>query len=201
MKTTITFILLLFSCSLFAQIDTLTADSIKRMTDKDKIVRQKVEAAYKKYGRGSKHWVKAWDNMKEVDRNHAEALKAILTKFGTYPSMDKVGEEGAHNFWTLVLHQDRDTALQKQVVVWMKIPVDQGNASPNDYAYLVDRILVNAGDKQVYGTQCFYDETKKMYVPHPLQEPGETDKRREQMQLPPLAEYVKLLNEPKNPKK
>lgn len=201
MRTYITFILLLFSCSLSAQIDTLMADSLKRMAAKDKFARQKVEIAFKKYGKDSPEWKKAWDRMKQTDKNHNAALKNILAKFNTYPSMDKVGEEGSHDFWLLVLHQDADTALQQQVVVWMKIPVDQGNASPNDYAYLVDRILVNAGQKQVYGTQCYYDNEKKRYVPHPLLEPADTDQRRQQMQLPPLAEYVRILNEPKEKNK
>lgn len=201
MRTFITCILLLLSFSLSAQIDSLMADSLKRMAAKDKSMRQKVETAFKKYGKDSPQWKKAWGNMQQADKNHNAALKNILAKYNAYPSMDKVGEEGAHNFWLLVLHQDADTALQQQVVVWMKIPVDQGTASPNDYAYLVDRVLVNAGLKQVYGTQCYYDNEKKMYLPHPLQEPAYTDDRRKEMQLPPLAEYVKLLNEPKDKKK
>ncbi|HKR07057.1 MAG TPA: DUF6624 domain-containing protein, partial [Bacteroidia bacterium] len=186
MKTYLTLILLLFSYSLSAQIDSLMADSLQRMADKDKSARQKVGTAFKKYGKDSPQWKKAWGNMQDADKKHNAALKNILARYNTYPSADKVGEEGSHNFWMLVLHQDADTALQEQVVAWMKIPVDQGTASPNDYAYLVDRILVNAGKKQMYGTQCYYDNEKKMYLPHPLLEPADTDERRKEMQLPPL---------------
>jgi hypothetical protein len=196
MKAYFTFLLLLISFSLSAQIDTLMADSLKRMADQDKFVRQKVGTAFKKYGKDSPQWTQAWENMQHTDKKHNAALKAILAKYDAYPSMQKVGEDGAHNFWQLVLHQDADTALQQQVVAWMKIPVDEGYASPNDYAYLVDRILVNAGNKQVYGTQCYYDNEKKMYVPHPLQDPSRTDEWRKGMQLPPLAEYLDILNNP-----
>ena len=200
MKVYFTCILLLISVSLSAQMDTLMADSLKRMAERDKLDRQKVGSAFKKYGKNSTQWKKAWEKMEQNDKKHNAALKAILAKYNTYPSMQKVGEEGAHNFWLLVLHQDADTALQKQVVAWMKIPVDHGDASPNDYAYLVDRILVNAGNKQIYGTQCYYDNEKKKYVPHPLQEPARADEWRKEMQLPTLAEYLEILNDPKKKK-
>lgn len=197
MKVFMGFILLLFSCQLAGQPDPYLADSLKKMADKDKYVRQRVDSAFKKYGKDSPQWKKAWNRMQLTDKKHNAALKDILAKLNSYPGMDKAGEDGAHYFWVLVLHQDADLAFQRQVLDLMKIAYENHVVEPGDYAYFYDRILVNGGYKQIYGTQVYYDEEKKMYVPHPLMEPATTDEKRAEMQMPPMAEYMRIMNDPK----
>ncbi len=200
MKVFIGFVLLLFSCQVFGQRDSFLADSLQRMAERDKFVRQKVDSAFQKYGKDSPQWKKAWDNMQLTDKSNNAALKDIITKLNSYPGMDKAGEDGAHNFWVLVLHQDADLALQRQVLDLMKTAYENHVVEPGDYAYLYDRVLVNGGYKQIYGTQVYYDKEKKMYVPHPLMEPATTDEKRAEMQMPSMAEYMKIINDPKKVK-
>ncbi|MEO5572859.1 MAG: DUF6624 domain-containing protein [Bacteroidia bacterium] len=201
MKIISTIILFLLSSPLFAQIDTLMADSISRMAFRDKWVRHTVDSVFKKFGKDSPQWKQAWKDMEETDKSHAPALNAILDKYWTYPGADKVGEDASHYFWQLVLHQDKDTSLQMKTAVWMKLSVEGGQAPPNDYAYLVDRSLINRAKKQVYGTQCYYDPKKKKYVPNPIQDAANVDTRRRSMHLPVLSEYMSLMNNPKEKKK
>ena len=57
----------------------------------------------------------------------------------------------------------------------MKKEVDKGKASVADYAYLVDRLKVNTGKLQIYGTQMIFNsssflsyETKTVIEPEKL---------------------------------
>jgi hypothetical protein len=65
-----------------------------------------------------------------------------------------------------------------------------GEVSRQDLAYLTDRVLVNDGKKQRYGTQMGMN-----FEPQPIEDAGNVDQRRAEVGLPPLAEYVKLARE------
>ena len=39
----------------------------------------------------------------------------------------------------------------------MKIEIDKRNAEPSNYGLLVDRVQLNIGEPQVYGTQVIYN--------------------------------------------
>jgi hypothetical protein len=72
--------------------------------------------------------------------------------------------------------------------------VDKNNASKANYALLTDRILVGKNQKQIYGTQIKRDPKTGKSAPFPLKYPKLVDKLRKQMDLGPLAEYVKQFN-------
>lgn len=57
--------------------------------------------------------------------------------------------------------------------------------NPRNLAYLTDRILVNEGCQQCYGTQLGED-----FSPRPIYDESTVDVRRAAAGLPPLAEYV-----------
>ena len=54
-------------------------------------------------------------------------------------------------------HCDHDPEFQLRVLDEMKEEVANDNASPSNYAMLVDRVNLNLGKQQVYGTQVSYD--------------------------------------------
>jgi hypothetical protein len=63
----------------------------------------------------------------------------------------------------------------------------RGEASPAQLAYLEDRLRVNAGQAQLYGTQFRYTGGK--LTPHPIEDPCRLDERREHVGLEPFADY------------
>ena len=69
--------------------------------------------------------------------------------------------------------------------------VTEGEVSQIDVAYLTDRVLLAENKKQIYGTQFTYSNGK--WEPKPLGDAGNVDKRRAEIGLKPLAEYVKDL--------
>jgi hypothetical protein len=76
----------------------------------------------------------------------------------------------------------------------MERAVKRGEASSADYAYLVDRVRLQDGKGQLYGTQ-FIQDSKGRLVLQPLKDPEEVDERRRKMGLGPLAEYEAQLRQ------
>ena len=119
---------------------------------------------------------------------NGERCKEIFSSVG-FPGIDRVGEDGAQNFWLLVQHCDYDPAFQKKVLQDMKKQVDRKNASSEDYAYLYDRVRVNSGEKQWYGTQLTHAENM-WAIPKPLADSLSVNERRKAIGLESIEEYL-----------
>lgn len=130
--------------------------------------------------------------MQEADRRHTARLKAIVDEYG-WPTRSLVGDDGAIAAWCLVQHADHDVAFQRQCLPLLEGAARVGEARWSDVAYLTDRILVNEGKKQRYGTQ--FHTTDGRLVPKPIEEPGGVDTRRERMGLAPLVDYARDLRQ------
>jgi hypothetical protein len=130
----------------------------------------------------------------EVDSMNYLVIKPLFDKYG-YLGYDKVGINSSHNFWLLVQHADKHPDFQDSVLVRMKIEADKGNSSITDYAYLLDRVLINTGQKQVYGTQMTLNSSKTSYEPKPVIEPEKLNERRRQVGLPTIEVYIQIMND------
>lgn len=139
----------------------------------------------------------AWVMMREqlkmslVDAANRKRLKEIIKEHG-WPGKTLVGGDGAKAAWLLVQHADADVNFQRECLRLMEA-APEGEVSPKDVAYLTDRVLVNEGKKQRYGTQM-----GMKLEPRPIEDPANVDKRRAEMGLPPLAEYLKIAREQYN---
>lgn len=121
-------------------------------------------------------------------------LKDIFAKYG-FPNHDLVGQEGSSNFWLLVQHQDRHPAFQDSVLTKMKIEVDAHKASGRNYAYLVDRVKVNTGQQQIYGTQLELNEEHTSYIPKNVIDPDKLNERRLSVGLESIESYIEFMNQ------
>lgn len=132
------------------------------------------------------------DVEKENFARHQPILEKIVRQSG-YPGIRQVGEKSANNFWLLVQHADAYPAFQRQVLKLMKAEVRQKNASPVNYAYLTDRVAINAGQPEEYGTQVTYENigTKAVKaVPKSLRDPKNVNQRRAAIGMEPLENYL-----------
>jgi hypothetical protein len=91
--------------------------------------------------------------MEKVDLEHLPRLKDIIHQFG-WPGFQLVGEEGADYIWLLIQHCDQDLEFQKTCLVLLEEAVTRKDAPKRHLAYLIDRVLVNEGKEQIYGTHC-----------------------------------------------
>jgi hypothetical protein len=133
------------------------------------------------------------EQWKQADSLNELKVKQIINQYG-YPGYDMVGEKGSGDFWIIVQHCDDDVPFQEKVLRLMKKQIDLKNASKVNYAYLMDRVLVNKNQKQVYGTQCHLNEKTHKWGPFPLKDPSRVDILRKSMGIEPLADYLKSMN-------
>jgi hypothetical protein len=115
--------------------------------------------------------------------------RAIINKYG-YPGYNIAGNAG-DKFWAIVQHCDDDVVFQEHVLALMKIQAAKGNASKEKLAYLIDRVLVNKHQKQIYGTQVHFDTVTHKSTPLPLKYPKAVNELRKKVGLGTLEAYLK----------
>jgi hypothetical protein len=128
----------------------------------------------------------------QIDHENTARMKEILAKYG-WPGKSLVGTDGANAAWLLVQHADDDRPFQKLCLNLMDNAARKGEVSKADLAYLTDRVLVGEKKKQRYGTQMQGQGGK--WVPLPIEDEASVDKRRAEVGLQPLAEYIKLVEQ------
>ena len=165
------------------------ANELKRMAEIDQI------AAYIPQGEYKKMTDEQWNSFKDsVFTTHEKRLKQILDQYG-FVGFDLAGKEGSQNFWLMVQHSDHNPDFQKEVLEKMKSEVDKGNAKPSNYGLLVDRVMLNIGKQQVYGTQVDYNMETGQAFPRDLKDRAEVNKRRKSIGLEPIEEYLNGMSE------
>ena len=132
--------------------------------------------------------------MRETDSLSHFHLKKIIEERG-FPNYDLVGEDGSHNFWLLMQHQDKYVFFQENVLDLMKIEVEKGKASGKDYAYLLDRVAVNSDKPQTFGTQMHLNADSSSYEPKPCLEPEKLNERRASVGLGTIENYIETMNQ------
>lgn len=132
-----------------------------------------------------------------IYRAHQITLEKLLNKNG-YPGYDLVGKRGSQLFWAMVQHSDFNPDFQKRVLDSMRIAVENRNANPHNYAYLMDRVIMNINKKMVYGTQVTYHwfTGKAKYLP--TIDPINLNKRRAEIGLEPIEDYLQEMTEVNN---
>ena len=162
------------------------ADELKGMTVTDQIAASFRQGVYKSWT------TEKWKNFKDsVFTIHKKRLEEIFNEYG-FPGFDLVGKEGSNNFWLMTQHSDNDVDFQSKILEKIKIEVDKGNADSKNYAYLTDRVKINKGERQVYGTQVMYNQYEQAY-PKPLVDSVNVNNRRSQVGLESLEQYLNMM--------
>jgi tetratricopeptide (TPR) repeat protein len=118
-------------------------------------------------------------------------VTSILDTEG-WPGKEKVGEKGCQALFLVIQHSDLST--QEKFLPTMRDAAKKGDLDKRLLAALEDRIAIRQGKKQIYGTQIGKNVTlDKSYV-FPIEDPDNVDARRAEVNLPPIADYVKNWN-------
>ena len=134
-------------------------------------------------GLAAAEWAAEYESVvAPVDRDNAARLREIIARDG-WPGQEPAGEAGAHAAWVLAQHAPPD--LQEECLPLLQDAVARGDASPVDLAYLTDRVLMNRGEAQVYGTQ--YVERDGVLELWTVRDRSDLDQRRAALGLPPEA--------------
>ena len=128
-----------------------------------------------------------------ADSSNMIVLKKIFKEYGFF-GFEEVGKQGSSNFWLMMQHCDKDPKFQEEVLSEMKKHIERKNANPSNYAYLIDRVNVNTGKPQVYGTQMKLNQDRTSYEPQTVIEPENLNKRRSEVGLGTIEEYIGTMN-------
>ena len=141
----------------------------------------------KKYSQFSQ---KKWEAFKDsIFRSNQKRIAEIFKKYG-FVGYDIAGKSGSNDFWLIVQHSDHNPDFQKKVLKKMKIEVEKGNADSQKYGLLVDRVKLNTGEKQIYGSQVTYNPKTGQAYPRKLSDSATVNQRRKAIGLEPLEIYL-----------
>jgi hypothetical protein len=111
-------------------------------------------------------------------------LRAIVAAHG-WPTRSLVGIEGAHAAWLLLQH---DLAFQAELLPRLQAE-RRGEIAPADLAMLEDRVRVNSGRPQRYGSQLQPVVEGRPLRYSPIEDVAGLEARRAAVGLPPLPVY------------
>lgn len=142
--------------------------------------------------RGELHTGDYHPEMQAVHHRHNVRMRAILETHG-WPGRSLVGEDGCRAAGFVVQHAILDLGLQQRGLELLSEAVTKSEAEPFMFALLTDRVLMQEGKPQTYGTQ-YVGAQKGGVEPWPIANPETVDERRREVGLPPLAENTARLN-------
>ena len=127
-----------------------------------------------------------------IDRENTSRMKSVIKQFG-WPSAALVGWDGTEAAFILVQHADR--ANHQRLLPLIIKEYKAGSVSGPNYALFIDRALVEEGKPQLYGTRAKPFDQWRAGEPalYPIKDEANVDKRRAEVGLSPLAEYLKGL--------
>ncbi|MBI1946487.1 MAG: hypothetical protein HYS27_12370 [Deltaproteobacteria bacterium] len=132
-----------------------------------------------------------------VDAFTRETFARLIGKTG-WITLSRYGEEAAQAAWLIVQHADLDVAFQRDVLARMEKLLATGEVKRDNYAYLWDRVAVNEGRKQRFGTQGRCTGPGR-WEPREIEDPARVDALREQFDIArgngTLAQYTARMNE------
>lgn len=153
----------------------------------DQKYRRQIDEIEEKYGRDSEEMKAHWRLINEKDSINLIKIKKILDERG-WLGADIIGGQGNSTLFLVIQHSDLETQLK--YLPMMREAVKNGNANASSLALLEDRVALRQGKRQIYGSQIGRDQETGEYFVSPLIDPENVDKRRAEVGLGTLAEYV-----------
>jgi hypothetical protein len=119
----------------------------------------------------------------------ADRLWSILDDTECWPGWRLVGVDGAHAAWLVAHSAIDDAGLQHRCLDLLEHAVACDDADPVHLAYLSDRVRMNDGRDQLYGSQFVLGVTGEL-EPWPVDDPVAVDARRARIGLAPFATHA-----------
>lgn len=154
----------------------------------DQKYRVPLEPTIKKYGWDSPQVDSLEELMGQQDSIDLSLVTHILDTWG-WIGTDSIGPSGSTTLWTVIQHSELD--VQQKYLPMMRTAVRQGRAHASELAYLEDRVALEEGRKQTYGTQFRLDTKTNKYILAPIEDEPNVDKRRAAVGLGTLEDYAR----------
>lgn len=132
-----------------------------------------------------------WRIQINLDKDNRELLKKVIARHG-WPGQSIVGFDGANAAFLIAQHSDLDTVFQRQCLGYLHAAYLKQDLNIADYGYLIDRVRVNTGRPQLFGTQFYVSDVngKRKLRLKPVERPETLNLRRKVFGLPPVEAYL-----------
>lgn len=128
-----------------------------------------------------------------IDERNRNRLKEIFKEYG-FPTRKLVGRDAMYGIFLMIQHADGDKEWQRSQLKNIEEAVKHKDLDAQCYAYLYDRIKVNSGEKQLYGTQfAKVDPINKVVELAETEDVENLNKRRRELGLMPIEIYKKFM--------
>jgi len=180
-------ILFFIPLSVLAEVNSILQSELIEMGIQDQKIRNEV---------GEAGWHNApkelLEKLQKIDESNTDKLKFIIKGY-SWVTRDLVGVEGVEAAFLIIQHSE-DLEFKEQMLPFLKESYlnDEG-VDGQQVALLTDRILITQGKKQIYGTQV--DLSGGQIIVQPIKDIANVDKRRAEMKMPSLDQYLKLLGD------
>nr|WP_199082881.1 DUF6624 domain-containing protein [Pedobacter sp. ASV19] len=154
----------------------------------DQSIRIKLQEIESKSGVASSEWSKTAICMARHDSINTIKIAAFLDKYG-WLGKDEIGEKGNNTLFLVIQHSN--LATQLKYLPLLRQAVKEGKVKASSLALLEDRVALREGKKQIFGSQLKLNNLTGKYFVQPLLDPENVNKRRAQVGLEPIEEYVK----------
>ncbi|MCD0457065.1 DUF6624 domain-containing protein [Chryseobacterium scophthalmum] len=146
-----------------------------------------------KYG-NEKSWEIFQKKRDSVAIDNQIKAKEIFKKYG-FVGTKNFSEDASSNFWIIIQHADNDVKLQEKILKFMNNEIKKNNAFKSQYAMLEDRVNVNKGNSQRFGSQVTYNKYGQAIPKNGLLDSLNIEKLRKEYELPSFKEYYNDMTE------
>ncbi len=123
-----------------------------------------------------------------IDSTNLVQVELLISKYG-WLGKSFVGVRGNQTCFLVIQHSD--SATQVKYLPMMQKSVEEGESSAADFALLQDRVLMQQGKKQTYGSQIVFDKQGNNIF-YPIEDEINVNLRRAKVGLQPIEEYAKF---------
>ncbi len=116
------------------------------------------------------------------DHRNKEWVISIIEKCGM-PTLNEVSQQQMDAIWLGIQHSNKK--YRKKYFPQIEKAVKNGDLSKHQYALMKDRVLMDEGKPQLYGSQI---KNGKLYK---LASPNKVNERRKEMGMGPIEGYLK----------
>jgi hypothetical protein len=126
------------------------------------------------------------------DSFNLSRVLSILDSCG-WIGVKQIGAKANQTLFAVIQHADSSILIKYFPLLAKSYEL---NETPGKYyALMLDRILVDRGQKQLYGTQMQMEKKDGKFIPYPIEDEAGVNQRRKKVGLEPLEEYLKKMNQ------
>lgn len=120
-----------------------------------------------------------------TDHHNQEIVISILEKCGM-PTLAEVTNQQLGAIWLVLQHSEHK--YRKQYFPFIEEAMKRGDLKKSKYATMLDRILMDEGEPQLYGSQIQRGQLYQLAAPETINE------RRAEMGMEPIEDYLRHFN-------